>query len=85
MRVGSESWHRKKLNFSNINSVLFEFCEDNTHCIFDPKSFSFDFFSGEELLIVCDSVLDFSSRICSLSLYRVDHIMGTFVTNSHDS
>jgi hypothetical protein len=32
---------------------------------------------------VCDSVLDFSSRICSLSLYRVDHIMGTFVADSH--
>ena len=86
--VGSKSWHRSiisVLDFSNINCVFLEFCEYSCHSILEPQSISFKFNTLKKKLVMLDSISEFSTRFCSFSIYCIDHIVGTFIAESHSN
>ena len=62
--VGSKSWHRSKnyeLDFSNIDRVFLELCQNDSHSILEPESLTFDGDASLKFFIVLDGMLYFTS------------------------
>ena len=62
--VGSESWHRNEnyeLDFSDIDSVFLELCQNNRHSILEPESLPFESDTSLKFFIVLDGILYFAS------------------------
>jgi len=67
----------------NIDRILFEFRKNDFHSILKPESFTFYSNTLLEVLVMLDSIGEFSTRIYTLAFNRVYHVVWTFIAESH--
>ena len=71
------------LDFSNVDRILLELSKNTSHSIFEPESFPFELDTLDECFVVFDRMSDLPTRFCSFAIYGIDHVVGTFVAESH--
>ena len=80
---GRKSYRKEGLDLRNIYRVLLKLCKNHLHCILKPESLTFYSDSLLELFVVSDCICNFSTRIYTLSLYRVYQATRSFISKSH--
>ena len=71
------------LDFCNIDRVFLELRQNNCESILDPECFSFDRDALLKMLVMLNRMGNFSTRVDSFPFDGIDHIVWTFVAESH--